>query len=269
MSRLAEVIRTTQVPIGQLAVFWLGGAAFAFKTPTGKIVYVDPYLSNSLDHFYSWKRLPGSPILIRPEEVEADLVLVTHAHEDHLDPHTLPQIYQHSQAMFAGPTSCVNAMRDWGFSAERLVEVNSGDEKEICGVKVNAVYAHHVSNAGAQTPDAVGYVLTLEGIVVYHTGDTLYHSRLCEAAQFRPDLLLVCINGGYGNMPPDDAARLTSELQPDVAIPMHWGLVAENTSDPEDFVSAMINVEGQSRPVILAPGDVYMASTLADRSEII
>jgi L-ascorbate 6-phosphate lactonase len=239
MSRLAEVIKTTLVEPGKLAVFWLGGAAFAFKTASGKIVYIDPYLSDSLDHFYSWKRLPGSPILIQPSEVEADLVLITHAHEDHLDPHTLPHIAEHSQAVFAGPTSCIEAMRSWGFSPERLVEINNGEVQVICGLRVAAVYAHHPSNAGAQTPDAVGYIVDLDGITIYHTGDTLYDMKLSEAAQFHPDLLLVCINGAYGNMPPDDAAILTSEIHPAVVIPMHWGLVAENTSNPAEFMSSL------------------------------
>jgi L-ascorbate 6-phosphate lactonase len=260
MSRLAESIQTTLVEPGKLAVYWLGGAAFAFRTASGKVVYIDPYLSDSLDHFYSWKRLPGSPILIQPSEVEADLVLVTHAHEDHLDPHTLPQIAEHTQAVFAGPTSCIDAMRAWGFSPERLVEVNQGDQKDICGIHVTAVFAHHASNAGAQTPDAVGYVIDLEGVVVYHTGDTLYDLQLREAAKFHPDLLLVCINGGYGNMPPDDAAILTAELLPSVVIPMHWGLVAENTSNPSDFVSSLCKTKAQTRPIVMAPGDMYLAS---------
>jgi L-ascorbate 6-phosphate lactonase len=257
---MAEVIKTTLVEPGKLAVFWLGGAAFAFKTSSGKIVYIDPYLSDSLNQFYSWKRLPGSPIMIEPSEVEADLVLVTHAHEDHLDPHTLPHIADHSQAIFAGPTSCIDAMRAWGFSPDRLVEINLGDHKEICGIHVSALFAHHASNAGAQTPDAVGYVIDMDGIILYHTGDTLYDPKLSEAALFHPDLLLVCINGGYGNMPPDDAALLTTKLNPAVVIPMHWGLVAENTADPSDFISSLCQNNGKSRPIVMAPGDLYLAS---------
>jgi len=260
MSRLAEVIKNTQVEPGKLAAIWLGGAAFAFKTSTGKVIFIDPYLSNSLDHFYSWKRLLGSPILIEPAEVDAHLVLVTHAHEDHLDPHTLPQIAEHSQAVFAGPTSCINTMREWGFSPDRLFEINTGEQKEICGVTVYAVFAHHVSNAGAQTPDAVGYVINLDGVVVYHTGDTLYHEKLCEVSRFKPDLMLVCINGGYGNMPPNEAAQVTLEINPNVVIPMHWGLVAENTSDPADFITSLSKTCSRARPVIMAPGDLYVSA---------
>jgi L-ascorbate metabolism protein UlaG (beta-lactamase superfamily) len=103
MSKLAEMIHHTVVPPGRLALCWLGGAGFVFKTASGRIVAVDPYLSDSLDHTYSWKRLPISPIAMAPAELQADLVLATHAHEDHLDPETIPELVRASQALVAGP----------------------------------------------------------------------------------------------------------------------------------------------------------------------
>lgn len=260
MSQLAETIHSVCVGPGKVAIFWLGGAAFAFKTAVGQIVYVDPYLSDSLDHYYSWKRLPGSPILISPAEVTADLVLVTHAHEDHLDPEALPALLNSTRALFAGPASCVAAMLGWGFPRERVVEINRGERRQLAGIGVSAVLAHHVSPAGAQTPDAVGYVLDLGGVRLYHTGDTLYHPELKAAGVPRPDALLVCTNGRYGNMGPTEAARLAVEIDPAVVIPMHWGLVAENTSDPADFVAGLAATGSRARPVVMAPGDLYLAS---------
>jgi L-ascorbate 6-phosphate lactonase len=260
MSNWQTLIRTTVVEPGKLAIFWLGGAAFAFKTSIRKNRIRRPIPVQLVRSFLFLETLTQLPDLMQPSEVEADLVLVTHAHEDHLDPHTLPQIAENCSSIFAGPTSCMEAMRGWCFPAERLVEINQGDQKEICGLHVTAVYAHHPSNAGAQTPDAVGYVIDLDGIIVYHTGDTLYDMKLDEAGEYQPDVLLVCINGAYGNMPPDDAATLTSKIQPAVVIPMHWGLVAENTSDPLDFVSFLCKTNGRARPIVMAPGDLYLAS---------
>ena len=260
MGNLAKTIQDTGVDPGSLAVFWLGGSGFVFKTADGRIIYIDPYLSDSLDHFYSWKRLPLSPIPMLPQEVVADLILITHAHEDHLDPHAIPEMARASQAVFAGPTMCSDAMHEWGLPAERIVEINRGDSQNLVGTPVTAVLAHHVSPAGAQTPDAVGYVLDLDGILVYHTGDTLYTSDLPAVITRRPHLMIVCINGQYGNMNPEEAAQLTSEIEPAVVIPVHWGLVAENTSDPSDFVRALANTGSQARPVIMTPGDLYVSS---------
>jgi L-ascorbate 6-phosphate lactonase len=261
MSKLAEMIHNTVVAPGRLAVCWLGGAGFVFKTASGRVVAVDPYLSDSLDHYYSWKRLPLSPILMAPAELEADLVLATHAHEDHLDPETIPDLVRATEAVVAGPGMCAEAMRSWGLPEERIVEVNRGENRVIAGIGVTAVLAHHVSPAGAQTPDAVGFVLDLDGIVVYHTGDSLYHPELRQQVHaFRPHLLLVCINGQYGNMDPEEAARLTCEIEPAAVIPMHWGLVAENTADPAAFVSALSSMGGRARPLVILPGDAVVSS---------
>jgi len=260
MGNLAKNIRETSAKSGELAIFWLGGAGFAFKTAGGKIVYVDPYLSDALDRFYSWKRLPTSPIPLAPGEVVADLVLTTHAHEDHLDPDAIPGMAAASQAIFAGPTMCVQALQEWNIAAERVVEINRGESQTLAGVPVSAVFAHRASPAGAQTPDAVGYVLDLEGVVVYHTGDSLYHPDLQAVKARKPDILVVCINGQYGNMDPAEAARLTREIEPGVVIPMHWGLVAENTADPADFVAALGDTGSQAQPVVMAPGGLYVYS---------
>jgi L-ascorbate metabolism protein UlaG (beta-lactamase superfamily) len=261
MSKLAEMIHNTVVAPGRLALCWLGGAGFVFKTASGRIVAVDPYLSDSLDHYYSWERLPLSPIPMAPAELQADLVLATHAHEDHLDPETIPELVRASQALVAGPSLCAEAMRSWGLPNERFVEINRGERRSIAGFDVAAVLAHHVSPAGAQTPDAVGYVLDLDGIVVYHTGDSLYHPDLSQQVRAsRPHLLLVCINGQYGNMNPEEAARLTCEIEPAAVIPMHWGLVAENTADPAAFVSALSRMGGRARPLVILPGDAMISS---------
>jgi L-ascorbate 6-phosphate lactonase len=261
MSKLAEWIQNTVVAPGRLAVCWLGGAGFVFKTASGRVVAVDPYLSDSLDRYYSWKRLPLSPILMAPAELQADLVLATHAHEDHLDPETIPDLMGATRAVVAGPRMCAEAMRSWGLPEERIVELNRGESSSIAGVNVSAVLAHHISPEGVQTPDAVGFVLDLDGIVVYHTGDSLYHPELQQQVRaFHPHLLLVCINGQYGNMDAEEAARLTCEIEAAAVIPMHWGLVAENTADPASFVSALSRLGGKARPLVILPGDAILAS---------
>jgi L-ascorbate 6-phosphate lactonase len=260
MTPLAKLIAETPVPPQQLALFWLGGAAFVLKSPSGRIVAIDPYLSDSLDHYYSWKRLPLSPIPLAPGDLHADLVLTTHAHEDHLDPETIPELAQSSGAVFVGPGTCVHAMRAWGIPESRVIQLDRGERREVGGVEVEAVLAHHVSPAGAQTPDAVGYLFDMGGIRVYHSGDTLLHPDLHALRAARPDVMLICINGGYGNMNPAEAADLTASIDPAVVVPMHWGLVAENTADPAAFVRALVGTGSLARPLVMLPGDCIVSS---------
>jgi L-ascorbate 6-phosphate lactonase len=260
MTPLAKLIADLIPPPGQLAMFWLGGAGFVLKAANAPTVAIDPYLSDSLDRFYSWKRLPFSPISMAPEDLHADLVLTTHAHEDHLDPETIPGLAQSSAAVFVGPGMCAQRMREWGVPEPRIVQLDRGERREVLGVEVAAVLAHHVSNAGAQTPDAVGYLVDVGGIRVYHSGDTLLHPDLKEIRSARPDLMLVCINGGYGNMNPAEAADLTAAIDPAVVVPMHWGLVAENTTNPALFVRALAGTGSSARPLVMAPGDCVVSS---------
>jgi L-ascorbate 6-phosphate lactonase len=100
----------------------------------------------------------------------------------------------------------------------------------------------------------------LGGIRVYHSGDTLPHPDLRGIRDARPDLMLICINGGYGNMNPAEAAELTAAIAPAVVVPMHWGLVAENTVDPAQFVRALAGLGSAARPLVMAPGDCILSS---------
>ena len=260
MTPLAKLIADVAVPPGQLALFWLGGAGFVLKAAGSPTVAIDPYLSDSLDHYYSWKRLPLSPIPLAPGDLGADIVLTTHAHEDHLDPETIPSLAQSSNAVFVGPGMCAQTMRDWGIPEPRIVQLDRGERREILGVEIAAVLAHHVSNAGAQTPDAVGHLVDVGGIRVYHSGDTLLHPDLHSIRGARPDVMLICINGGYGNMNPSDAAELAAAIEPAVVVPMHWGLVAENTADPATFVRALIATGSPARPLVMLPGDCIVST---------
>lgn len=260
MMPLAKLMADLTPPPGQLALFWLGGAGFVLKAAGLPVVSIDPYLSDSLDHRYSWKRLPFSPIPLAPADLGADIVLVTHAHEDHLDPETIPQLAQASDAVFVGPGMCAQAMREWDIPEARIVQLDLGEHRQVLGVEIAAVPAHHVSSAGAQTPDAVGYLVDLGGIRVYHSGDTLLHPNLHSIRDARPDLMLICINGGYGNMNPAEAAELVAAIDPAAVVPMHWGLVAENTADPALFVRALAAMGSAARPLVMTPGDCIVSS---------
>ena len=89
-----QKIRETQVEPGSLAIFWLAQAGFVFKTSIGKVIYVDPYLTDYVqrvlpEYGLGFKRMMAS--LIAPEEVEADYVISTHSHADHFDGDAMPR----------------------------------------------------------------------------------------------------------------------------------------------------------------------------------
>src|SRR5690606_3001449 len=122
----------------------------------------------------------------------------------------------------------------------RLIAIERGDRRFVGRCDVHAVPALH-------TDDSVGYVLRFGKVCVYVTGDTVYSDELAAACGHRPDLLMICINGRLGCMDIRDAVRLTARIGPPFAVPMHYGMFAENTADPEEYVRQLEACGGSTR----------------------
>ncbi|MCL5045233.1 MAG: MBL fold metallo-hydrolase [Actinobacteria bacterium] len=253
MIDLARTIRGTKVPQGSLALFWAGQAGFAFKTGRGMIVYVDPYLSDAAERLHGFKRI--MPTLIAPEDLEADLVVCTHEHVDHLDIDAIPLMARNPRIRFAGPAECVRLYRNLGISEDRYYRLDEGAELAFDGFSVRGVYADH----GELAPGAVGVLLDFDGIRVYHTGDTAYRpERMRWAVEARVDILLPCINGAFGNLNAREAAHLVRDIQPRVAIPNHYWMFAEQNGDPGAFLEACRELAPDARPVLLTLGECFL-----------
>ena len=113
-----QIIEELVVEENSIGIFWIGHSSFVFKTSTGKIIFVDPYLSNSVEKHEGRKRLRAIPI--KPENVVTNLVLCTHDHLDHTDPETLMKIANGCNAKFVGPSSSYRHMRNLGMDKNEL-----------------------------------------------------------------------------------------------------------------------------------------------------
>ncbi len=250
MTALASDIRQTSVEPGTLAIFWLGQAGFAFKNSAGKVVYVDPYLSDAVERVYGFKRMMACPIAA--EEVEADLVVCTHEHLDHTDTDAIPVIARRTAARFAGPSECTTLFRQMGLTADRCLLLEEGKRAEAAGVGVTGVYADH----GTLAPGALGVVLDFGGIRVYHSGDTAYRpDRFQYAASLRPDVLIPCINGAYGNMDAREAALMVRDINPGLAIASHFWMFVEHGGDPARFLESCAAEAPGVKAIVMKPGE--------------
>ena len=203
MTHLATEIKGLAVSPGRLAIFWLGGAGFVFKAASGPVVAVDPYLSDSLDHNYAWKRLPLSPIPLLPAELGADLVLATHADEDHLVPETIPDLARTSERFSPGracaPRRCApGASRTIGSSRSTARAARPGGRAGDGGVGASRVQRGG-ANAGrggfrlswtasaSITPATRSIIPTCNSARVVAGGDARVHQRrLRRCAPERP-----------------------------------------------------------------------------------
>lgn len=253
MSALSKRIAYRQVEKDTLALFWLAQAGFAFKTSSGQTVYIDPYFSDVVERKFGFKRQMSCPM--EAEEVDAFLFVCTHEHLDHMDTDALPAIAENSRTQFVGPIECIKHFRAIGIRDERCHLLAEGQTLDFDGIKVHGVFAHH----GKLAPDALGVVFDFDGIRVYHTGDTAY--RLQEfgpAIELRPDILLPCINGKFGNMDAHEAALLTKIVRPRLVIPTHFGMFAEHNGDPAAFLQQCVELGPSSRAVLMEPGGEYI-----------
>jgi L-ascorbate 6-phosphate lactonase len=243
------------VPAGSLALWWLGQAGFAFKTPAGRIVYLDPYLSDAVERLHGFKRLSLPPVTA--EEVRADLVVLTHEHTDHLDPDALPVIARNNPSCrFAAPAGCAAGLTEAGIAPAARLVLEPHRRYDAGGVAIHTAPADH----GDLSPTALCMVLECEGIRVLCTGDTAFRPQTMKPLfDPRPDVMLPCINGVFGNMGPIDAAMLVHEARPRYAIPCHFGMFAEQgASDPGGFLYACRNFSPGVSAMILKPGKCFV-----------
>jgi len=254
MNRLGDEILVSDVREGSVRMWWLAQAGFAFKTPAGKIVYADPYLSDAVERLFGFKRLSLAPMAA--EEVRADLVVLTHEHADHLDPDALPVIARNNpQCRFAAPIGCVEGLTQAGVEAERRIVLEPNRKYDLDPVVLHTVAADH----GDYSASALGMVLEFGGVRVLLTGDTSFRPGLFRPLfDLQPDVMLPCINGVFGNMGHIDAARLVQEARPRYAIPCHyWTFAEQGGGDPGGFLDACRHFCPDVQALLLKPGEPF------------
>ncbi|MEN6536628.1 MAG: MBL fold metallo-hydrolase [Bryobacteraceae bacterium] len=234
-----------------MAIFWLGQAGFAFKTAAGKVIYIDPYLSDVVEKDFGFKRMMPAPI--SAEDVRADVVLCTHEHLDHMDTDALPIIARNTQALFAGPIECLKGFARVGIPEDRCVLLELDKTVLFDEVSVTGVYADH----GESAPDALGLVVEIDGMKIYHSGDTAYRQgEMGKAATMKPDVLIPCINGAFGNMNSRDAAQLTRDVSPTLAIASHFWMFVIHGGDPASYLEFCKEFAPQTEAIVMQPGEM-------------
>ena len=166
---MSLLLLDADVPRGSLGLWWLGQAGFVFKTSGGKIVYLDPYLSDAAERLFGFKRLSSSPLAA--EEVRADLVVLTHEHADHLDPDAVPIIAKNNpDCRFAASAGCAEGLAAAGVPGDAFVVLEPGRQYEFPGVTIRPAKADH----GDLSDTALCLVLKFGRLRIAYTGDTAY-----------------------------------------------------------------------------------------------
>ncbi|HEY3002344.1 MAG TPA: MBL fold metallo-hydrolase [Kribbellaceae bacterium] len=207
-----------------MRVTWWGHSTITVEA-AGSRLLTDPVLVNRIGHL---RRRRGSQP--PPEAREADAVLVSHLHADHLHLTSLPLVAPGARIVVPRGAAALVARECGAAVADRCVEVEPGTKVRVGELIVTAVPARHDDRRGpwssvVATP--VGYRVEGTGLSAWFAGDTdLYDEMAREIGQV--DLALVPVGGwgptlGPGHLDPARAAEAVRRLGARHAVPVHYG----------------------------------------------
>ena len=245
---------------GKVEVHWLGQSAFKIITPTGKVIVIDPFLTQNPKTPADYKDLAKLG--------NVDLILITHGHGDHVgDVKDLAA--RNSGAKVYGPAGLIATLTDLGWiKPEQGVRFGKGGKVQPLGphITITQVHAEHSSEVTVTDPETkksttypggepAGFIIEMENeFKIYHMGDTgLFGDMKLIADYYKPDLILMPI-GGHFVMDPQDAAYATKEwLKPKFVIPMHYGTFPVLKGTPQEYMAALGQTSTKVFPI--NPGD--------------
>ncbi len=218
-----------------MKVRFLGHAAFEI-TLDGKKVLVDPWIKGN----------PKSPV--KPGEVSADIVIVTHEHGDHGFDDAVEMAK--NGATFVSLFELANKAGEKGVKG--AVGMNIGGPALIKGLKILFTQAFH---SGTANPSGV-VVIGKDGSF-YHAGDTgLFGDMKLIGSLYYPKVALLPI-GSHFTMDPVQASYAVKFLNPEVAVPMHYGTFPVLTGKPERFKELVAKRAPETKVRILEPGESF------------
>jgi L-ascorbate metabolism protein UlaG (beta-lactamase superfamily) len=175
---------------------WLGHASFRLDGPP--VIYFDP-------------------VDIGSEPPPADIILITHDHQDHLSIGDLKKISGPDTVIITIPSIATSLEGSSVIYAE-VRAAQPGERMTVRDVEIETVPAynidksHHPKEAGY-----LGFIVTLEGERLYFAGDT---DRIPEMVDIDCDVALLPVGGTY-TMDIEEAAQAAADIGPKVAVPMH------------------------------------------------
>jgi L-ascorbate metabolism protein UlaG (beta-lactamase superfamily) len=180
---------------------WIGHASVKISSASTTI-YIDPWkIGNPAQH--------------------ADIVLLTHDHYDHYSQADLKAV--------SDPSTRIVAPMSAPLVTDRIMPGNTVNIKDV---SIRALPAYNQKKAfHPKTNGWVGYVVTINGIKVYHTGDT---DRISEMKGLVVDAVFIPVGGTY-TMDAKEAGDAIKGLKTVYAIPIHYGDIVGSRKDAEEF----------------------------------
>jgi L-ascorbate metabolism protein UlaG (beta-lactamase superfamily) len=194
---------------------WLGHDGFKLTIEGKTVIYIDPYKISDSHH----------------NKNDADIILISHNHFDHLSLDDLKHIIGNNTTVVAAK-ECIEQLKN-----VRVAETKGvvpGDTLAVQGVPIETTAAYNTDKDFHPKADGkVGFIVTLNKMRIYHTGDT---DDIPEMNSTKPDVAFVPVSGTYVMTAEEAAKAVNEKIKPKkLAIPMHYGSIVGTQEDAVKF----------------------------------
>lgn len=194
-----------------------------FRIAGTKVIYTDPYKIKERD--------------------QADIVLISHEHFDHLSREDLEKVCTPKTTIVAS-SLCKDGVS--GLKVKETRFLDAGLKFSVDSVEIEAVPAYNTNKFRApgqafhpKGEARVGFLIHLDGTRVYFAADTDF---IPEMRSIKCDIALLPVSGTYV-MTAEEAAKAAVAINPKIAVPMHYGAIVGSEEDAKRFKSLVKNCQ--------------------------
>lgn len=190
----------------------------SIKITGDRVIYIDPYN-------------------IKDEPKDADMIFITHTHYDHFSPEDIQKVRNQDTIIIVtddGYTECLKM----GFKEHQINKVEPNKRYQLHSMNFETVPAYNIkAQYHPKANNWVGYILEIRSASYYIAGDTDMND---DNVQIECDVAFVPVGGKY-TMDAVEAAKFINEIQPRIAIPIHYGTIVGTKQDAEHFEGLLRN----------------------------
>ena len=188
----------------------------SIRISKNKVIYIDPF---KIDKNYN----------------DANIVFITHDHYDHYSAEDIDKVINKNTTIII-PEELLTKLLRKGINRNAIITVEPNEKYMVQGIKIETIPAYNTNKTFHPKENGwVGYIITLDDIRYYIAGDT---DITKENRKVKCDVAFVPVGGTY-TMDFKEAAQLINEIQPKIAVPIHYGSVVGTKQDATDFIKLL------------------------------